>query len=517
MKKYKALLSSVLAFIMLCSCIVLPVSAQQSLPESEHRYANNFYGEWDYTHDKDVEGLFVTFSEKTYTEDGDDYNNIFFEGEEDITIEDILKEGEQHKVGDIISIYDSKRNLVGVYQGDELAGRTVYIPDSSFKITLITDSSLTAYGFKVTDITDELPENAIVFRYHMPDGSIQASAAFHDEESSSSLMVGKSFMHIISGDEAIIGWTLPNGEEWYYASDSIYETYVGECGIYDLYAISTPVQLLPTDVYSFTNSYEYFTFDGDRYYMTKEHYLRLISSACLAAGTIPLALPAAITSSVLVTYPEWSWAGSCIGFANTVCLQKKGIIDVVSTQPEASCVRDLKPTPELISLLNYYNAQAATTILSKDKAFKPGSAEYTRQLKKLVKSALDGNLILFEFFPIEENLSNLVSAYHGIVITGAYEHPDGGYILLYYDENDSRYADRGYCGNLYIPADFSQIYGEYSNLMIFWTDSFEEYRSVDPDIESANIFSFRIEFFKHIIELIKEWFDYYIKALFVTK
>ena len=53
--------------------------------------------------------------------------------------------------------------------------------------------------------------------------------------------------------------------------------------------------------------------------------------------------------------------------------------------------------------------------------------------------------------------------------------------------------------------------------MICWTDSFEEYRSVDPDIESANIFSFRVEFFKHIIELIKEWFDYYIKALFVTK
>ena len=198
-------------------------------------------------------------------------------------------------------------------------------------------------------------------------------------------------------------------------------------------------------------------------------------------------------------------------------MQKKGIIDVVSTQPGASCVRDLKPTPELISLLNYYNAQAATTILPKDKAFKPGSAEYTRQLKKLVKSALDGNLILFEFFPIEEELSNLVSAYHGIVITGAYEHPDGGYVLLYYDENDSEYADSGYCGNLYIPDDFSQIYGEYSDPMIFWTDSFEEYRSVDPDIENSNIFSLRIEFFKNIIELIKEWFDYYIKALFVTK
>ncbi len=508
MKKYKVLLSSILAIIILCSCIVLPVNAQQTLPESEHRYKNDFYGEWDYTHsNKDAEGLFVTFSDNTYVEDGDDYYNIYFE-DEDITIEDVLEEGEQNKIGDIISIYDSKLNLVGVYQGDELAGQTVYVPDSSFKITLITDGSLTAYGFKVTNVTDELPEGATIFRYHMPDGSIKGEVA-------STFTVNDYYMHVISGDEAIIGWKLPNGEDWYYASDWIYDTYMEESGVYDFYAISTPVQLLPTDVYNFTNSSQYFTFDGDRYYMTKEHQLRLVSSTCLAGSSIPLALPAAILSTVLSTYSTWEWNGACIGFANTVCLQKKGIFDVVSTQEGATCVRDLQPTPELISLLNYYNAHSAATILPKDKAFKPGSAEYTRQLKKLVKSALDGNLILFEFFPIEEELSDMFSVYHGIVITGAYEHPNGGYVLLYYDENDGSYARDGECNYLYVPADYSQIYGEYSNLMIFWTDSFEEFRSVDPDIKNANIFSFRIEFLKHLLELIREWFDYYIKAIFV--
>ena len=512
MKKYKALLSSLLALIMLCSCIVLPANAQQTLPESEHRYQNNFYGEWDYTHaNKEAEGLFVTFSDNTYVEDGDDYYEIYFE-DEDITIGDVLEEGEQNKMGDIISIYDSKQNLVGVYQGDELAGQTIYVPDSSFKITLITDGSLTAYGFKVTNVTDELPEGATIFRYHMPDGSIKAEV---DDEDYYALCIDSDLMHIISGDEAIIGWKLPSGEDWYYASGSVYDTYIDESGVYDFYAISTPVQLLPTDVYNFTNSSQYFTFDGSHYYMTKEHQLRLVSSTCLAGGTIPLALPAAILSTVLATYSVWEWNGSCIGFANTVCLQKKGILDVVSTQEGETCVRDLKPTPELISLLNYYNAHSAATILPKDKAFKPGSAEYTRQLKKLVKSALDGNLILFEFFPIEEELSNMFTVYHGIVITGAYEHPDGGYVLLYYDENDGSYARYGECNYLYVPADYSQIYGEYSNLMIFWTDSFEEFRSVDPDIKNANIFSFRIEFFKHLLELIREWFDYYIKALFV--
>ncbi len=520
MKKYKALLSSVLAIILLCSCIVLPVNAQQTLPESEHRYKNDFYGEWDYTHsNKDAEGLFVTFSDNTYVEDGDDYYEIYFE-DEDITIGDVLEEGEQNKIGDIISIYDSKQNLVGVYQGDELAGETIYVPDSSFKITLITDGSLTAYGFKVTNVTDELPEGATIFRYHMPNGSIKADVAY---EYDSTLTVNDDYMHVISGDEAIIGWKLPSGEDLYYASGSVYDTYMEESGVYDFYAISTPVQLLPTDVYNFTNTSDYFDFDGYRYYMTKEHQLRLVSSTCLAGGTIPLALPAGILATVLSTYSTWEWDGSCIGFANTVCLQKKGILDIVSTQEGATCVRDLKPTPELISLLNYYNAHSAATILPKDKAFKPGSAEYTRQLKKLVKSALDGNLILFEFFPVEEELSDMFTVYHGIVITGAYEHPNGGYVLLYYDENDgsyesyktSGYAKDGRCGELFIPADYSQIYGEYSNLMIFWTDSFEEFRSVDPDIENSNIFSFRIEFFKHLLELIREWFDYYIKAIFV--
>lgn len=511
MKKFKALLSSVLALVLLCSCIVLPANAQQILPESEHRYTNNFYGEWDYTYsNKDAEGIFVTFSENTYTEDSGSYKDIYFDGDEDITIEDVLEEGLQSKIGDIISIYDSKQNLIGVYQGDELAGATVYVPDSSFKITLITDGSLTAYGFKVTNVTDEIPEDAIILRYHMPDGSIRSDIGY---EYGKNPTINEDFDHIISGDEAIIGWTFPDGEDLYYASN--YDISIGLAGVYDLYAISTPVQLRPTDVYGFTNSHEYFDFDGDKYYMTKEHLLRFISSTCLAGGATPLALPAAILSTVIVSYSELGleWLGACVGFANTVCLQKKGIIDVVSTQPGATCVRDLKPTPELISLLNYYNAHAATMFLPKDKAFKPGSKEYTRQLEKLVNSALDGNLILLELVPVGTELSDTVAAYHGIVITGAYKCPDGDYALLYYDENDKSYADEGRCNTLYVSADFSEIY--YNNLMIFWTDSFEEYRSIDLDIKKANSFSMLIEYFKHIIELIREWFDYYIKGLFI--
>ena len=544
MKKFKSLLSVVLSVIMLCGCMLLPVSAEAPLPESEHYYQNNFYGEWNYAYsNKNAEGLFVTFSEQTMTEEGDEYYDIYFDGDEEISIEDVIEKGYYNKMGDVISIYDGNGNLLNVYQGDKLAGVTVYVPGSSFKITLITDSSITAYGFKVVNVTDEMPENVTLYRYHMPDGSIKADCVcdydngdydgdvdydddydFDDDYDDSydyyyDFDILYDYKNRIIGDEAIVGWTLPDGGEYFYGRYDffhrigIYKKY----GVYDFYAITTPVQLTQYDVYGFTNSREYFTFDGDRYYMTKEDHLHLISNICLVGGTIPLALPAAITSAVLVTYPSWEWNGSCIGFANTVCLQKKGVLDVVSTQEGATCVRDLKPTKELISLLNYYNAQSASGFLTKDKAFIPGTAEYARQLKKLVNSALDGNLILFEFVPIGTGLSDLFETYHGYAITGAYELPDGGYVLLYYNENDENYADNGICNEMYIPADFSAIYdqdGYYGdNVMFFWTDTFEGYKSFDIN-GNGSPFIYRIELLKHIFEVIREWFEYYILTVF---
>ena len=523
MKKFKSLLAVLLSLIMIYSLMVFPVNAQEALPESEHNYQNNFYGEWDYTYsNKNAEGLFVTFSEDTMTEEGDRYYDIYFDGDEEVSVEDAIKEGYYNKVGDFISIYDGDSNLVGIYQGNELAGETVYVPGSSFKITLVTDGSLTAYGFKVVNVTDELPENATVYRYHLPDGSVKTNCDFDKIDSNddfwNSQWANNKYRNLITGNEAVIGLILPNGEEWLYAYDPynmIYDNY--RHGVYDFNVITTPVQLTQYDVYSFTNSDEYFTFDGNRYYMTKEDHLQLLSGICLAGGTIPLALPAAITSAVLLSYPSFEWNGSCIGFANTVCLQKKGILDVVSTQEGASCVRDLKPTKELISLLNYYNAQSVGGFLTKDKAFMPGTKEYSRQVEKLVKSALDGNLILFEFVPLGDGgLKDLFAIYHGYVITGAYELPEGGYVLLYYNENNEDYAE-GNCEELYVPADFSAIYGndyyDYSKLMFFWTDTFEEYKSFDINGDGSP-FTFRIELWKHIFELIREVFEYYILALF---
>ena len=538
MKKFKGILSVVLSFIMLCSFMILPVNAEERLPESEHYYQNNFYGEWDYIHpDPDVAGLFVTFSENTMTEDEGYYEDIYFEEDEEITVGDVIDVVSHYKMGDIIYVYDGHGELVDFYQGDALAGKTIYVPGSSFKITLVTDSSITAYGFKVENVTVDPPKHATIFRLHMPDGSIKKIVDLecpygeYEDEFDFDYEINyyysdflSKYENFISGNEAVIGWTAPDGKELYYALMNTYSPVQFKHGIYDFYAITTPVQLTSSDVYNFTNSSKYFNFDGDGYYMTRENYLRLLSSVCLAGGATPLALPAAIVNAVLISYPEHHWVGSCIGFANTVCLQKKGILDVVSTQEGATCMRDLEPTPELISLINYYNAESAASFLPKDKAFRRGTEEYTRQIKKLVGSALDGNLILFEFVPSGTAITDVFNDYHAIVITGAYELPEGGYVLLYYDENDSNYSGNGYgsnyasgyCNEIYVPADYSTISNmDYYDTLFFWTDTFDEYKALDINGASAKDYSvFRLGFLKHIIEVIREWFEYYILRFF---
>ena len=148
---------------------LLPVSAEEPvLPESEHDYANSFYQEWEYVHPEETDFLWVTFDENTFLENGD-YYDIYFEEGEDITFEDVIDQSKFYKTGDYVSIFDGDGNLYGNYQGTILAGRTLFIPGNSFKITLTTDSNITCYGFKVTSVSTEMPEDTYVVKYHFPD------------------------------------------------------------------------------------------------------------------------------------------------------------------------------------------------------------------------------------------------------------------------------------------------------------------------------------------------------------
>ena len=526
MKTAKKILSLVLTAILVIFSALIPANAEEAvLPESEHNYANNFYQEWTYVHPEETDYLMVTFDNNTYVERGANYE-IFFEEGEDVTFEDVMDKTSFYKKGDYISIFLGDGALYGVYQGNALAGRTLFLPGNEFKITLTTDSNISYYGFKVTEVSTELPEDLYVHNYHFPDGSRKIAAGnitYYDYETDTFVTApnryidfGFQFFGKIVGNEAVIGWKVKEtGQEmlydvFRYDDDITYmqDMYIdGEPGIYNLYAISTPVCLQPEDVYSFTNSNEYFDFDGDRYYLTKEDHLRLVSSVCMLGGFSPLAIPATIGSLILIKYDDgdlFPWNGSCIGFANTVCLQKKGILDVVSTQEGATCMRDLKPTPELISLLNYYNAQGTTTFIPKNKGVNPGSAEYKRQLQNLCASLEAGNLVLLEFYP--EDVSPL-STYHGVVASGIYTAPDGSKVILCYDENYESYS-QGTCNAMYVSADYTE-FGSYPDdaLSFAWTDDFECYKSIDINETVSDPVPYHKALLMRIIDVIRGFFE----------
>ena len=165
MKKF---LSVILIVSLLVSCVTafgvyafetnridLPVGVY---PESEHNYQNDFRYEWTYTHPTEVAGLFITFSEETSLDEEYHY---------------VEENGYQYTYYDEIYFYSVSRfdewDNFKSWRGNELSGKTVYIPGNSFRIVMDTDFEGTAYGFSIDNISDIPPENSDFVRYHLSD------------------------------------------------------------------------------------------------------------------------------------------------------------------------------------------------------------------------------------------------------------------------------------------------------------------------------------------------------------
>lgn len=517
MKKTKRIISALLTVLMLSLTLIMPVNAATELPESKHDYENNSYEYWYYEHPKNVDGLYITFSDETSINDGEYFCNNHPDGcpwgyfdeetldddycqDEDYFSDPCDDESKFYTGEDILVITCDEYYDLG-FTGEELKGRTIYIPYSSFVIQLFSGSQATDYGFKITRIASTLPKNETAYRYNFGNGEEFIEVAYGETYLNDELE-----NYIVDG-EAIVGWETKDSEEFYFFDEN---TLPDKKGMIDLYPITTPVALLPEDVYSFINSSYYMLVNGeDRIYFTDEHKARLHESITLASKGTYLSLLGSIMNLVFKNYDQWEFPGACIGFANTVCLQKKGIIDVVSTQGGAECVRDLVPDTELISYINYYNAHSATTLLPKNKGLFPGTKEYTRQVKRLVESVREGNLVLFEFYPTD--VENPINDYHGIVFTGTYTLPDGRHVLLYYDENSYDYS-LGFAGSITVAADYSTIHGHYENAIFFWEDEFEYYKTIDINgdyDDGTNYYKDGLE--AHIAETVEFYLEEYIK------
>lgn len=105
--------------------------SRELYPESEHPYSN--YAKQNYTFEyPSAVSLTVTFSDKTLTEDK----------------------------YDLIYVYNSENKVIGTYSGNELAGKTITIDGSMFRLRLWTDHSKTFYGFSIDNIEAKVIVNS---------------------------------------------------------------------------------------------------------------------------------------------------------------------------------------------------------------------------------------------------------------------------------------------------------------------------------------------------------------------
>lgn len=103
------------------TCTICRKSADDCI-ESEHNYSNNTDSTWT-IYKPNAKSIEVLFSSATYLENHCDY----------------------------IYIYDSEE-LIGSYTYNSLASKTIVVLGDTVRIRLITDSSVTYYGFSITDI-----------------------------------------------------------------------------------------------------------------------------------------------------------------------------------------------------------------------------------------------------------------------------------------------------------------------------------------------------------------------------
>lgn len=125
--------------LLVCVCIILssfavPSFAASALPESPHPYKNNMDAVvksyiYDGENADEVEALKVWFSGNTVTAGG----------------------------FDIISIFGSNNLLIGDYSEKSLAGKAVIVPGKAVYISMTTDASGTAYGYKVVKVDPLFP------------------------------------------------------------------------------------------------------------------------------------------------------------------------------------------------------------------------------------------------------------------------------------------------------------------------------------------------------------------------
>ena len=503
MKTMKKTLALLLCALLLAANLAFAGFAEDALPESGHPYENDFTAEWECGL-PGAEGFFLTFSEDTLFEWGAlTFTNITNGATETYTIPEwrelyqtdrdtfiaisvLVSVGTirvEEKPGDVLSVYTGEE-LLGSFSGDELAGKTLYIPAETARLELVTDGDGTEYGFRVTGVSAAAPEGVRTVTYYYDGETPAAVACCNEGETAKAMRVGK----IVDG-KACIGWSdAPGGAMQYATGDEIE---VPED--LSLYAVYGDILLAPEEVFRFgndpaafrlnkttftQNGKNVFTYSG--YHMTKEDYAALLKNLSKVYALSPVMYPlAAADLAMAASYPLRNWAGSCYGLSVTVALQKLGMIDMLPMQEDAENVRDLEDTPELLSFINYYQAQSMRSLIADNAAIDPAKPMYRLQLQQLFDTVKAGHIVRFGFSLLQNPTPN-----HEILIVGAYDDAKGNHVLLTYDSNyGAEYAEGDIYTTFVISPDFSHMESDNYNSVysFFWSDDFSGFESFNVD------------------------------------
>ena len=534
MKQIKKITAVLLSLVLCFGLLAFPAAAKKALPQSDHPYENDFNGSWEYTYPKEVDGFFLTFSEKTHFEPirihftDEDGNDIYYtmeelnqlieeeearleaEGGDPLDAYDNVLEGlyfEGYKDGDALYVYAGDM-LLDYYTGDELAGRTLYIPDTTVTLELYTDESVTDYGFAVTRASATAPAGTLTVSYYLEDEKPELVECFKKGEEI--LVYGNA--GILTDEASCIGWSDTRGGDILYEGG---ETIVPEESV-SLYPVYTPILLRPDEVFSFNNDYYPFAVNEisvqqggvevlalSNYHLEQQDYASLLKNIAKTLGVSPLGMMAMYNAA---QYPISIWGGSCYGLSLTVALQHYGMLDMLSMQEGVECVRDLEGTPELVSCINYYQAQETAAKATQYTVNYPGSAWYKMQLQKMYETVAGGDIVLFGLY----EGATYDSAGHAVLLVGAYDDMKGNHVLIAYDSNfGADYANGDAWSFFYIPEDYSAIYADWYVVDGFdWLSDFSGFDAfkMDGSGDSASWYKSVINHLKAFIAMLMEFF-----------
>ncbi len=500
--KIRKTIALFLSALMVLSCAGLSVFAEDRTEVQMIRLA-------DYAAPDGTPGLSVTFDENTHTAAFDGDVELPADGE--VTVNEVL-DGDVW-AGDYFAVWAGDE-LVGTYDGEELAGKTLYIPGASYSVDLITNGA-EGYGFGVKNVIPFPIFGNVCVTYH---------SGLDDAVKTEYLRPNEGYVRIadafpLDADEydclALAGWATEEGGSAVYAPGaSIAEE---DADGLELWAVWTKVALGKDEIFSFNNYSGYYVNDerGEKYYMSKEDYRLLqlnIYKLYLGAAIVP-----AIGYSIAIAVDvNKDWSGSCYGMIVVTALQHMGKIDMLSMQ-NVSSVSELEPDDELISFINYYHVQQNCSWITENKGYKNMQAMYRTQLKGMCDELRAGKMVQFGYYH-ESTLTFKSVSGHSVLLVGIYDDPDGNHVCIAYDANKPwNYEPGNYRTRYIVSPDYSEVTNTYGDEIvdIKWQSNFEQFEPFDRS-GFGDVRSWYERLIEHIMETFSALFAA-IRLLFGVK